>query len=107
MKTKLLLIALLFAGLQLGSNAAVTVDQTTSKEYLLNSGYSDALSESINVGHAKAVGEQYYTPAEQKYRNSSAWSRFWKRTYSYIDPAADDYSFFHHDLANHKFFQVG
>ena len=98
MKTKLVLMAALIAAFQLQSLAAVSVDRSTSKEYLINSGYSNALYESVATGHARAVGEEYYTEGEQRYRNSSGWAKFWKKTYAYFDPAAEDYSFFHHDI---------
>lgn len=98
MKTKLVLIAALFAAFQLQSMAAVSVDQTTSKEYLINSGFSESLSESVSVGHARAVGEEYYTDGEKRYMNDNGWVRFWKKTYAYFDPAAEDYSFYHHGI---------
>lgn len=98
MKTKLVLIAVLFAALQLQSNAAVTVDQTTSRDYLLKSGYSEAMSESVSLGHARATGEEYYTEGEKRYMNDSKWVRFWKKAYAYFDPAAEDYSFYHHNI---------
>lgn len=99
MKTKLMLIAVLFAALQLQSGAAVTIDQTTSKDFLINSGYSEALSESVNLGKAWATGQEYYTDAEKNYKNSSGFARFWKKTYQYFDPAAEDFSFFHHNIS--------
>ena len=98
MKTKLLLIAVLFAGLQLHSGAAVTVEETTSKNFLINSGYSETLSDSVGLGKAWATGQEYYTDAEKRYKNSNGFVRFWKKTYAYLDPAAEDFSFYHHNI---------
>ncbi len=91
MKIKLLLVALLTVTLNLQSNAAVTIDQTLSRDYVINNGYSSQIYESMKVVRSRALGEEYYTPGEKR-------AGFWKRLHGYIDPAMDDYSFYHHDI---------
>lgn len=98
MKIKLLLTTMLLASLGLSVNAAVSVDRTLQKDYMMNSGYSEAITESVNVGRARANGEIYYTQAEKEFAKSSNGTKFWKRVYSYIDPAQDDFSFYHHNI---------
>lgn len=97
MKTKLLLIALLAVVVQLQSDAAVSVDVSTSPAYLQNHGISAQSAEMIQVNKARAVGAEYYTPSEQADANHNKFVRFWRNFYKYMDPAADDYSYEHHD----------
>ena len=94
---KLVLIALLFTAIQIQANSAVSVDRTTTKEYLINNGYSKQISDSVNVSKARALGEEYYTEDELKLLRDSKPKKFWRRLYNYFDPAAEDYSFYHHD----------
>lgn len=97
MKTKLLLIAILAAIVQLQSNAAVSVDETTTINYLKNQGFSEQTADMVNVSKARATGEEYYTKDEAAYRKQNKFVRFWRKLYVYTDPAAEDYSFYHHD----------
>ncbi len=97
MKTKLLLIAILATMVQLQSSASVSVDETTSTNYIKNSGFSAQTADLVNVSKARAVGEEYYTPDEAAYRKQNKFVRFWRKLYVYTDPGAEDYSFYHHD----------
>lgn len=97
MKTKLLLIAILAATVQLQSNAAISVDQATSPAYLKSNGFSSQTADIINVSKARALGEEYYSEDEAAYRKQNKFVRFWRKLYVYTDPAAEDYSFYHHD----------
>lgn len=97
MKTKLLLIAILATIVQLQSNAAVSVDKTTDANYLKNNGFSAQTADLVNVSKARALGEEYYTEDEAAYRKQNKFVRFWRKLYVYADPAAEDYSYYHHD----------
>lgn len=97
MKTKLLLIAILATMVHLQSDASVTVDQATNANYLRNNGFSAQTADLVNVGKARALGEEYYTEDEAAYRKQNKFVRFWRKLYVYTDPAAEDYSFYHHD----------
>ena len=97
MKTKLLLIAILATMVQLQSNASVYVDESSSATYLKNNGYSAQTADLVNVSKARSTGEEYYTPDELAFKKQNKFVRFWRKFYVYMDPAAEDYSFYHHD----------
>jgi len=94
---KLLLVLTLTAAVQIQSNAAMSVDQTTNPAVIKNSGYSAQTADLINVSKARANGQEYYTDAEKEYDSQNKFVRFWRKFYVYTDPAAEDYSFYHHD----------
>ena len=98
MKLKILSIVLIACLIPLAANAAVTVDKTTTQEYLMNNGYSKQIYDSVNVTRARATGQEYYSSEERSYNSMSPTRRFFRRLHSYIDPAIDDYSFYHHDV---------
>ena len=97
MKTKLLLIAFLAIAMQVQANAAVTVEEASSPMYLKNNGYSTQTAEVVNVVKARSLGDEYYTKDEQAFKNQNKFVRFWRKLYVYADPAAEDYSIYHHD----------
>ena len=85
-------------GVYFPASAAVTVDQAISKEYIRNNGYSELASETVTVAKNRSIGTEYYAPGEQRYRNSNGFCKFFRNLFNYTDPAAEDYSFFHHDI---------
>ncbi len=97
MKIKLLLIAAVVLSVCLQSNAAISVDKTMSQEYLQNNGYSKQIYDTVNVSRARALGEEFYSSEEVKLKKSKAPVRWWHKFHAYLDPAIDDYSFYHHD----------
>ncbi len=97
MKIKLLLVAIIALSVQISANCATSVDRTVSQEYLRNNGYSKQIYDTINVSRARALGEEFYSSEEIKYRSSKAPVRWWKKFHAYLDPAKDDFSFYHHD----------
>lgn len=98
MKNKLLLVALLIVFAQVGANAVVSVEETTSTEYMKNWGYSGVTSDIVQVSKNRSVGEEFYLDDELRYRNKgNKFVKFCKRFWAYFDPAAEDYSFYHHD----------
>ena len=97
MKIKLLLVALLVLTLQIQAQSATSVDRTMTQDYLQNNGYSKQIYDTVNVSRARALGEEYYSSEEIKYKSSKAPVRWWKRFYAYLDPGQDDFSFYHHD----------
>ena len=98
MKIKLLLIAVLALSFQIQANAAISVDRTMTQEYLENNGYSKQIYDSINVSRARALGEEFYSTEEMKVKNSKLPVRWWHKFHSYLDPAIDDFSFYHHNI---------
>ncbi len=94
---KVLLIALLATAVQIQAQAVISVDQTTSPAVLRNNGYSEDTANMINISKARSTGREYYTADEQAFQKQNKFVRFWRKLYVYTDPAAEDYSFFHHD----------
>lgn len=92
---KILLIALA-ATIPTMAHAAISVEQTTSPDYLQNSGFSKQLAEKVTVNKARAMNEEYYTEDEQAFKDSNKFVKFWRKLYVYADPAAEDYSYYHH-----------
>jgi len=99
MKLKLLSVALILFMTQLSSSAAISVERTMSPDYLLNNGYSKQIYDSIHVTRARALGEPYYSSEEIKEQNMKKKFKVLKKIQAYIDPAIDDYSFYHHDIS--------
>ncbi len=97
MKLKLVILTLLISAVGLAASAFVTVEQTTDRDYVHNSGFSLITGDMIDISKARARGEEFYTSNEKLYRQKTPGTRFWWRLYQYTDPAAEDYSFFHHD----------
>ena len=96
MRIKLLLIAIMALSIQIQSNAAISVDRTMTQDYLQNNGYSKQIYDTVQVSRARALGEEYYSSEELKIKNSKKPIRWWHKFHAYLDPAIDDYSFYHH-----------
>lgn len=97
MNKKMILVALILAFAQLQSVAVVTVQESTSGNYLINNGYSVQTADIVQVVKARTNGEEYYTADETKLKKSNKFVRFCRKFYAYFDPAAEDYSYYHHD----------
>ena len=95
---KLLLLVIIAAAVQTQANAAVSVDQQTNPAVLRSNGYSAQTTDMVNVGKARAQGYEYYTADEAAYKKQNKFVRFWRKLYVYTDPAAEDYSIYHHDV---------
>ncbi|MDY6358218.1 MAG: hypothetical protein SPL76_01740 [Cyanobacteriota bacterium] len=97
MRTKLLVIAFMSTLVQVPAMAAISVDHTMTQDFLQNNGYSKQIYDTVNVSRARALGEEYYSSEELEFKNSTPPVRWWKKFHAYLDPAKDDYSFYHHD----------
>ena len=76
--------------------AAVTVEETTDAEHLLNSGYSEITAEDVFMLKNRANGK----PVEPLYEKSqNKFVKACRRIYAYIDPAQDIPDRLHHDVA--------
>lgn len=93
---KLLLIAVALA-IPTMVQAAISVDEQTNPAVLRNSGYSLQTTDAVSVSKARANGQSYYTPDEEAFKKENKFVRFWRKLYVYADPAAEDYSYYHHD----------
>ncbi|MBR1776805.1 hypothetical protein IJ750_07025 [bacterium] len=95
MKRNLLLVLALFIAIGIPANAKLTVEESTSPEYLINNGYSEATAEEIMIMKNRINGK----PAEPLYdKKSSKFARFWRNVYGYIDPSIDTDERIHHDI---------
>lgn len=95
---KSLLILMLTAFITIPAFAELTVDDTTSPEYLKNNGYSSALTVTINKSKAQANGEPLTEPIEKEEYNQPFF-KFVRRVFMYIDPALDNHTFMNdHDI---------
>lgn len=95
---KILLLMIMMAAIQSQGFASISVDESTSPAVLRNNGYSADLADSVNVSKSRARGQEYYTQDEINYRSMNKFTKFWRKFYVYADPAAEDYSFYHHDI---------
>ena len=75
--------------------AAISTEQTTDPEYLINGGYSEAMAEDVLISKNRANGK----PVEPLYEKSNnPFVKFWKYVYAYIDPAIENDERYHHDI---------
>ena len=75
--------------------AAVTVEESTDVEYLLNSGYSQLTAEDVFMQKNRVGGkaiEPLYEKSQNKFVNVC------KKIYAYIDPSIDEPDRLHHDI---------
>lgn len=101
MKRNLLLSMALMAFLALPSMAVMTVEQSTDAEYIINSGFSQAVAEDVFMLKNRATGQ----PIEPLYEKSqNIFVKAWKKLYSYVDPAQDTYDRLHHDIKQNPSF---
>lgn len=90
-----LLVLALFSLLVIPAMAAVTPEQETSPEYMINHGYSEAAAEEVLIQKNRIQGK----PCEPLYeKKNNKVVRFLKNCYSYLDPAQDSEERYHHDI---------
>lgn len=95
MRRNLLLVLALFSLLVIPTMAAVTPEQETSPEYMINYGYSEAAAEQVLIQKNRIEGKAC-EPLYEKKHNKVV--RFLKNCYSYLDPAQDSEERYHHDI---------
>ena len=92
-----LLLALVFSALiSVPAMAAVTVEETTDAEYLLNSGYSQMTAEDVFMQKNRVNGKSV-EPWDEKAQNKAL--NVCRKLYSYIDPSIDEPDRLHHDVS--------
>lgn len=95
MKKSLLITLFLLGVLVLPAKSAVTVEESTDTEYLINSGYSQVLVEDVFVQKNRASAR----PIEPLYEKSeNRVARILKTIYAYIDPAQETPDKIHHNI---------
>ena len=94
MKRSLLLILALFMFCCTQANAAVTVEQSTEPDYIINSGFSEATAEEKIKKKNRVNGQ----PSEPLYEKHNKFVRFCRNVYGYLDPGQDTDERIHHDI---------
>ena len=95
MRRKLLFAMALSAFMVMPSMAAVTIEESTDAEYLINQGFSQSAAEDVFIQKNRATGK----PIEPLYEKSqNRFVKFCKAVYAYIDPAQEEYDKLHHDV---------
>lgn len=97
MKNSILSAIILATIVSVPCMASVSIDKTLTQEYMQNNGYSKQIYDTVNVSRARALGKEYYSDEERAFQNMPKTKRVLWRIYSYFDPAAEDFSFYHHD----------
>ena len=97
MDKKLLTTLIIATVFQIPVQAVITTDEAISEKFMRNTGYSQQTVEMVSVSNARGLGQEYYTAGEKKLKKSNGFVKFWRKFYAYFDPAAEDYSFYHHD----------
>lgn len=95
MRRNLLFLVALCVFITVPTMAAVTVEETTDAEYLINSGYSQAVAEDVFMSKNRASGK----PIEPLYEKSqNKFVRVCKKFYAYLDPGVEEEDRIHHDI---------
>ena len=96
MKRNLLLLAAFGLLVTIPANSAVTIEELTGAEYMINSGYSETAAEDVFVMKNRANGKAV-EPLYEK--NQNKFVKACKRFFAYIDPVMDNPdNRLHHDI---------
>ena len=96
MRRNLLLAMVLTALVSIPVMAAVTVEESTDAEYLINSGYSQMAAEDVFISKNRVNGK----PVEPLYEKSqNKFVKACKKFYAYLDPSIDEPDRIHHDVS--------
>ena len=95
MKKNLLFAVALSVLVTLSVKAAVTVEETTDAEHIINSGYSQVMAEDIFMQKSRSTGK----PIEPLYeKKQNVLVKAWEKLYAYIDPGQELPDRIHHDI---------
>ena len=78
--------------------AGITVEDTSSPEYLKGHGHSLYVVEIVEQCKANTRGEQYETIDQRKHANDSKPVKWVRKFFTYFDPALDSGEFLNHDI---------
>ena len=95
MKKKLLVLAMLGFSTLAVNAGEFTVDDSCSREYLKNNGYSDSAIEIVERSRARAMGEAYNEEHTSLFKDRGGWFGNFLR---YLDPALDRNTFMNYDI---------
>jgi hypothetical protein len=95
MRKNLLFLLTVCAFLAIPVRAAMTVEETTDAEYLINSGYSQVMAEDVFMSKNRANGKTI-EPLYEKSQNKLITGL--KKLYSDLDPSVEEADRIHHDI---------
>lgn len=98
MKNNLLILGIIMFVAALPVSAELTTADTSSADFLINSGHSAVGAEMAQRAKAIANAVPFSTEQEQEFESRPDWQKRLLRTYMYLDPAADTDSFMNHDI---------
>ncbi len=98
MKTKILLLAGVLAVSLLPVNAQLSVDDASSREYLINHGHSNSTVDIVELSKGAANGEKVVLPVDRKYENKPVIYKWVDKLFLYVDPANDKGDFLREDI---------
>lgn len=97
MKTKTLLILGIAAMTILPACAELTVDDVSSRDYLINHGHSAATIDIIDLQKNAVNGNKIVLPIDNKYENKPLVYKWVDKFFLYLDPALDNGKFLRED----------
>ena len=92
---KSLFILVLLSVVCISARASMTVEQSTDSEYLINSGYSQAVVEDVFMQKNRTEGKTI-EPLYEKSNNKCV--KVLRKIYAYLDPSIDEEDRLHHDI---------
>ncbi len=98
MNTKFLSSLILGAFLLSTPVCAVTVEESSSPEYLRNRGYSSSMVDMTEYSKASVNGQKYISQDDVEHYYETKFKKGLKRFFKYVDPAIDDGKFMNHDI---------
>lgn len=97
MKTKTLLILGIAAMTMLPACAELTINDSTSREYLMNHGHASTTADMVELQKSAANGTKADLPIYHKYENKPLVYKWVDKFFIYLDPAQDDGKFLRRD----------
>ncbi len=102
MKKLFLILTLLGLSAVCANAGEFTVEDSHSRPYLENNGYSDSAIEIVERSRARALGEEYNGYIDRSlFINRGGWFGKFLR---YLDPALDNESFMNYDIKYYSHF---
>ena len=97
MKTKLLLLSGVLAFAVIPANAELSVDDVSSRQYLINHGHSAATADIVELNKSSVNGNKADLPIYHKYDNKPLIYRWFDKAMIYLDPAVESGRFLRED----------
>lgn len=97
MKNKILFLSSLIIFASLPAGAELTVDDVSSREYLMNHGYAEATADIVELSKSAVNGNKADLPIYHKYDNKPLIYKWIDKAFIYLDPALDNGRFMRED----------